>query len=53
MLTESLPYGADIKQISSGNTNHNIFGDFCRRNVNPLSPRSDQHQISPCNINAL
>ena len=21
--------------------------------VNPLSPKSDQHQISPCNINAL
>ena len=21
--------------------------------VNPLNPRSDQHQISPCNINAL
>ena len=20
---------------------------------NPLSPKSDQHQISPCNINAL
>ena len=22
-------------------------------NLNPLSPKSDQHQISPCNINAL
>ena len=21
--------------------------------VNPLSPKSDQHQISPCNVNAL
>ena len=21
--------------------------------VNPLSPKIDQHQISPCNINAL
>ena len=21
--------------------------------VNPLSPKSDQHQISPCNITAL
>ena len=21
--------------------------------INPLSPKSDQHQISPCNINAL
>ena len=21
--------------------------------VNPLSPKSDKHQISPCNINAL
>ena len=21
--------------------------------VRPLSPKSDQHQISPCNINAL
>ena len=25
----------------------------CRWNINPLSPKSDQHQISPCNINAL
>ena len=24
-----------------------------RRFVNPLSPKSDQHQISPCNINAF
>ena len=23
------------------------------KDVNPLSPKSDQHQISPCNINAL
>ena len=23
------------------------------RRINPLSPESDQHQISPCNINAL
>ena len=21
--------------------------------INPLGPKSDQHQISPCNINAL
>ena len=21
--------------------------------INPLSPKSDQHQICPCNINAL
>ena len=21
--------------------------------LNPLSPKSDQHQVSPCNINAL
>ena len=21
--------------------------------INPLSPKSDQHQISPCDINAL
>ena len=21
-------------------------------NINPLSPNSDQHEISPCNINA-
>jgi len=21
--------------------------------INPLAPKSDQHQISPCNINAL
>ena len=21
--------------------------------INPLSPKSDQHQISPCNVNAL
>ena len=23
------------------------------KGLNPLSPKSDQHQISPCNINAL
>ena len=23
------------------------------RSLNPLSPKSDQYQISPCNINAL
>ena len=23
------------------------------RRTNPFSPKSDQHQISPCNINAL
>ena len=25
----------------------------CRVALNPLSPKSDQHQISPYNINAL
>ena len=24
-----------------------------QHSFNPLSPKSDQHQISPCNINAL
>ena len=24
-----------------------------KAHVNPLSPKSDQHQISPCNIDAL
>ena len=24
----------------------------CLVSLNPLSPKSDQHQISPCNINA-
>ena len=24
-----------------------------RLEINPLSPKSDQNQISPCNINAL
>ena len=27
--------------------------DKCSVELNPLSPKSDQHQISPCNINAL
>ena len=27
--------------------------NFIPPSVNPLSPKSDQHQISPCNINAL
>ena len=31
---------------------HYPEGMLCRF-VNPLSPKSDQHQISPCNINAL
>ena len=25
---------------------------FCNCTINPLSPSSDQHQISPCSINA-
>ena len=31
------------------------FFFFCNMGppVNPLSPKGDQHQISPCNINAL
>ena len=24
-----------------------------KNNLNPLGPKGDQHQISPCNINAL
>ena len=28
----------------------NAGGDLC---FIPLSPKSDQHEISPCNINAL
>ena len=38
----------------------NLVRDFCcvcciieMSIFNPLSPKSDQHQISPCNINAL
>ena len=30
-----------------------VFGSGVPFIVNPLSPMSDQHQISPCNINAL
>ena len=30
-----------------------IWGTFHNIWVNPLSPQSDQHQISSCNINAL
>ena len=30
-----------------------LLGDFDNWPLNPLSPKSDQHQISPCNINAL
>ena len=26
---------------------------LCKSSLNPLSPMSDQHQISSCNINAL
>ena len=29
------------------------LGYFSLVLVNPLSPKSDQHQVSPCNINAL
>ena len=30
-----------------------INSNPCVKESNPLSPKSDQHQISPCNINAL
>ena len=30
-----------------------IPGQVVQSRVNPLSPKSDKHQISPCNINAL
>ena len=30
-----------------------IFAAYSTFRFNPLSPKSDQHQISPCNINFL
>ena len=33
-------------------TINKIFSEHERIHLNPLSPNSDQHQISPCNINA-
>ena len=33
--------------------NTSVNTSFQTRKINPLSPMSDQHQISPCNINAL
>ena len=30
-----------------------LLRDFDNWPLNPLSPKSDQHQIYPCNINAL
>jgi len=35
------------------NLQHLIKKNMVRRYLNPLSLKSDQHQISPCNINAL
>ena len=38
-----------------GKTKHDglIWSFLNSIGLNPLSPKSDQHQISPCNINAL
>ena len=30
-----------------------LYGIPSRYYFNPLSPKSDQHQIAPCDINAL
>ena len=29
-----------------------LFASIVLKHINPLNPNSDQHQISPCNINA-
>ena len=34
-------------------TNLGVAQELFYPKIHPLSPRSDQHQISPCNINAL
>ena len=40
---------------SSNSTSFSFFQTSSRwkKVINPLSPKSDQHQISPCNISAL
>ena len=38
----------DTEQEEQCTSNRKLTDQF-----NPLSPKSDQHQISPCNINAL
>ena len=49
----------DTAPLSYFNTRPDFHGSLVSRTVagnrgyfNPLSPNSDQHQISPCNINA-
>ena len=51
-MSVSLQPKSDIAGLQKSSPGHVEF--FAGRvTFNPLSPKSDQHQISPCNINAL
>ena len=40
-------------EINTTGTEYPNWAEANHFAINPLSPKSDQHQISPCNINAL
>ena len=44
---------ARLVQHLSGLFSSRIYHVFVLSGINPLSPKSDERQISPCNINAL
>ena len=39
-------------EINTTGTEYPNWAEANHFAINPLSPKSDQHQISPCNINA-
>ena len=40
-------------EINTAGTEYPNWAEANQLAINPLNPKSDQHQISPCNINAL
>ena len=40
-------------EVNTAGTEYPNWAEANQLAINPLSPNSDQHQISPCNINAL
>ena len=40
-------------EINTAGTEYPNWAEANQLAINPFSPKSDQHQISPCNINTL
>ena len=51
LVTASRSFRSSSLNVSMAGTGYSIGLE--KRIINPLSPKSDQHQISSCNINAL